>query len=123
MGILNEHLEEKGLAQHKLDKKLPGSSEAIRKHSQNKIEHFELYSSIVHGNVDGSKVEKLELDVEIYEEQIESQQEELEAWNKTYEIMLEDKVRLERIIAKLHEDIANHDQKVKESRMELLAEI
>ena len=72
VGILNEHLEEKGLAMYKISWKSPGSSEAIRKHSKNKIEHFELYSSIVHADVDGSRVENLKLDVQIYEEQIEA---------------------------------------------------
>ena len=91
MGIVNDHLEEVGMSQYKIDKKSPGSSETIRKQSQHKIEHFELYSSIVHANIDGSKVENLKLDVQIYEEQIEAQQDELQAWNDTYKIMLDDK--------------------------------
>ena len=71
--IVNEHLEEKGLSKNKTYKRSPGSSEEIRKQSENAVEHFELYSSMVHADVDGSKVQNLELDVQIYEEQIEAQ--------------------------------------------------
>lgn len=66
--ILNDHLEDKGLAFYKLGKKQAGSTEMIRKQSSNKVEHFELYSSIVHAHVDGSGQANLEMDIHIYEE-------------------------------------------------------
>lgn len=126
VAIVNDHLEEKGLATYKLDK--PGgtverSSERIRKQSQNKVDHFELYSSIVHAHVDGSGGANLELEIQIYEEQIEALKDENEAWTTTYNIMLQDKVRLEKQNDKLSETIAGHDREMEKLRQKFLAEI
>lgn len=81
---MNDHLEESGLPPYKLTKKAPGSSEVIRKQSKIKMDHFELYSSIVHGHQDGSKVASMQMDIQIYEEQIEALKEENQTWNSTY---------------------------------------
>ena len=81
-----------------MERKLPGSSEIIRKSSHNDEEHFELYSSIVYGHVDGSKCGNLEMDIQIYEEKFQEMEDEIEGWRLTGDIMLKDKERLENIV-------------------------
>lgn len=120
--IVNDHLEEKGLASYKLERRAM-NPEVMEKQRENKLDHFELYSSMVHANVDGSGISNLEMDIQIYEEQIEALKEENEAWDAAAKVMLDDKVRLEKHNEKLSERLAGHDREMEKLRQELLAEI
>ena len=48
------------------------------------MEHFELYSTIIFADPEGSKIKTMKMDIQIYEEQIETMRAEIEAWGETY---------------------------------------